>query len=469
MKSQDDTIAAIITPIGEGGISVIRISGNSAIEIAERGFRGKKPLADAASHTVHFGSYVNETGELLDEVLATVFRSPHSYTGEDSVEISCHGSVLVTKRILENVLLNGARMAEPGEYTRRAFLNGKMDLTQAEAVADLIKTQSDQSYKASLSQLRGTTSSAIYSLRDKLLNLCSLVELELDFSEEGIELTDKVDFGNRVQTVIDDIYSFIGTYDHGRVLRDGVKVVIFGKPNVGKSSLMNALLDEERAIVTHISGTTRDTIEESIHIKGIIFRLVDTAGVRETEDIIEKEGINRTKNEIQTADVLLHLLDPISFNESEYNAEKVFLQKIAGLSVKIIPVVNKVDKLDERGKDTLISTISSHHHEISLVFISAKYKKGLGILEEKIYDVTVSERLSHTEGTVTITNLRHKELLVHTKNCLNRSLESLHSHMSGEFIAADLRAAINCLGEITGEVTTDDILNNIFSKFCIGK
>ncbi|TAK65482.1 MAG: tRNA uridine-5-carboxymethylaminomethyl(34) synthesis GTPase MnmE, partial [Bacteroidetes bacterium] len=287
MKHQDDTIAAIITPIGEGGISVIRISGAQAIEIAENGFRGKQRLSDVASHTVHFGSYIGGEGELLDDVLATIFKQPHSYTGEDVVEISCHGSILVTQKILESIIQHGARIAEPGEFTKRAFLNGKMDLTQAEAVADIIRTNSDRSHKASLLQLKGRTSQAIKSIRDKLLNICSLVELELDFSEEGLEFINRSEIESRLVSVIGEIEKLINSYSQGRVIRDGVKVVIFGKPNVGKSSLMNALLEKERAIVTHISGTTRDTIEENIHINGILFRLVDTAGLRETNDLIE--------------------------------------------------------------------------------------------------------------------------------------------------------------------------------------
>ncbi len=462
MKSQDDTIAAIITPIGEGGISVLRLSGDRAIEIAEMGFRGKQPLS-AASHTVHFGTYTDATGELLDEVLATVFKTPHSYTGEDTVELSCHGSILVTKRILESLIQFGARMAEPGEFTKRAFLNGKMDLTQAEAVADLIRTSSDQSHKASLLQLKGSTSKAVNSIRAKLLNICSLVELELDFSEEGLEFIERTQIEKRITSVIDEIYALVGSYDQGRVIRDGVKVVIYGKPNVGKSSLMNALLDQERAIVTHISGTTRDTIEESIHINGILYRLVDTAGIRDTEDIIEQEGINRAKAEIQEADVIIHLLDASALEKKGYTEERESLLNFVGSEKHLLTVFNKVDLITVKGIERGVETTQPP------IPISAKNRTGLDELKNTLHSITVKTELTNFEGTVTITNLRHKDLLVNTNKALANSLESVKNRMSGEFIASDVRAALNCLGEITGEVTTDDILNNIFANFCIGK
>ncbi len=468
MKSQDDTIAAIITPIGEGGISVLRLSGSRAIEIAGLGFHGKQPLAVAESHTVHYGTYKNSEGELLDEVLATVFKNPHSYTGEDTVEISCHGSILVTQKILESLIQFGARMAEPGEFTKRAFLNGKMDLTQAEAVADLIKTSSDQSHKASLLQLKGSTSKAIHSIKDKLLNICSLVELELDFSEEGLQFIERKEIENRIQSAIDEINSLISSYNQGRVIRDGVKVVIYGKPNVGKSSLMNALLDQERAIVTHISGTTRDTIEESIHINGILYRLVDTAGIRDTDDIIEQEGINRTRLEIQEADVIIHLLDASTINLNEFNNEQESLIKLTGKDKQLLIVLNKIDLVPGGIDHLLTESVASNSYQVP-IGISAKKRIGLDLLKNTLHSLTVNNELATQEGTVTITNLRHKDLLVTTCTALLNSLQSVRDSMSGEFIASDVRTALNSLGEITGEVTTDDILNNIFANFCIGK
>jgi tRNA modification GTPase len=459
IKYQDDTIAAIVTPIGEGGISVIRLSGPHAIDIADKRFRGKKNLLEAQSHTVHFGNFVDENENVLDEVLATVFKSPNTYTGEDVVEISCHGAMYIANKILETILQGGIRFAEPGEFTKRAFLNGKMDLTQAEAVADLIHSRAAASHQSSLKQLQGATSNRINKLRDKLLDICSLIELELDFSEEDIELVEGTKLIDTLHGVINESEELLNSFSEGRLIRDGVKVVICGEPNVGKSSLLNSLLDEDRAIVTDISGTTRDIIEESIIINGIIFRIVDTAGIRKTDNVIEKEGIRRTEEEVKDADILLQVFDIRSF----YNEKVKKTIKSNDGCYKII-VWNKVDLLTTEELENMQGNSSENSMQISAIT-----KKGLQQLKETMFTLTMKNSLTVQERNMILTNVRHKNLIQETKEYLNKCLQSSIDKMSGDIIAVDLRIAINKLGEITGEVTTDDILNNIFSKFCIGK
>ncbi|MBI5215480.1 MAG: tRNA uridine-5-carboxymethylaminomethyl(34) synthesis GTPase MnmE [Ignavibacteriae bacterium] len=462
MKYQDDTIAAIITPIGEGGISVIRLSGTDSFKIAEKFFRGKINLSNAQSHTVHFGNFVDENDDVLDEVLVTVFISPNSYTGENVAEISCHGSFFVTNKILETILKAGARFAEPGEFTKRAFLNGKMDLTQAEAVADLIHSRAEISHKSSLKQLKGGTSNKIHLLRDKLLDICSLIELELDFSEEDIQFLDRAVTIETIKRTIIEMEELINSYEQGKIIRDGVKVVICGEPNVGKSSLLNALLEEERAIVTHISGTTRDTIEESFKLNGIVFRIVDTAGLRETEDVVEKEGILRSEKEIQDADIILFVRD-ISNEDSDFPLEKIsILLAREEQTKKIIVINNKIDLLKK-------NTHTNDSNSDNTVFVSAKTRIGLNELKESLVKLSTKNTLHLQENKLIITNVRHRNLIRSANEYLKKGLDSIMKNMSGDFVAVDLRIALGLLGEITGEVTTEDILNNIFSKFCIGK
>lgn len=441
---------------------MIRLSGDVAIQFADTYFRGKKKLSSVASHTVHLGNIVDGNENVIDEVLVTIFIAPNSYTGENVVEISCHGSVFVTNKILENFLNHGARLAEPGEFTKRAFLSGKMDLSQAEAVADLIHSRAEASHQSSLKQLKGALSERIHAMRDKLLNICSLIELELDFSEEDVRFVEREKSIDEIGKLIAEMELLVASFEQGKLIRDGVKVVICGEPNVGKSSLLNALLDEDRAIVTDISGTTRDVIEESIKINGIVFRLVDTAGLRETVDVIEREGIRRTENEIQEADVLL-LVDDILLQEQHADINTVrMLLKNPNHKQHLIVVKNKVDLVGDT-----ITTIRDRDN--NSILVSAKTKQGVTNLKRKLYETTIDKSLHLQEKSIAITNIRHRNLIKSTIDYLVRGLDGLQRNISGDFIAVDFRIALNTLGEITGEVTTEDILNNIFSKFCIGK
>jgi tRNA modification GTPase len=457
-----DTIAAIATPMGEGAISVIRVSGESAIRNVANRFRGKHNLATAKSHTVHFGRIVDVRGNIVDDVICTIFLAPTSFTGEDTVEVSCHGGIHVTRRVLECLLETGTRPAEPGEFTQRAFLNGKLDLSQAEAVADLIQAQSDKAYMASLDQLEGTLSKRIRLIRDQLVKSVGLLELELDFVEEDLELIDKKKFEQSIESVISAIEKLLYTYKYGKVWREGVRVALVGVPNAGKSSLLNALLHEERAIVTDIPGTTRDFIEEKITISGILFRIIDTAGLRQTEDSIEQEGVKRTWKVVQTSDIIVLVHDSTNLLTNE---ELEFLDYVRMNHPKsgLILANNKIDLqankaiVDIKIKEGLIVETSAISHEgIKLL---------IGELEKQVLDKSQIE----SKESVTITNERHYSALLRTKEGLSSSLESSRLKESGEFIALDLRRAIDAIGEIIGLVTTEDILDNIFSKFCIGK
>ncbi len=464
MKYLEDTIAAISTAIGEAGISVIRISGKDAIEVADRVFRGKRKLKEVKSHTAHYGSIVDSVGKVVDYVVATVFRAPHSYTGEDTVEISCHGGIFVTRKVLEAILEAGARLAQPGEFTKRAFLNGKIDLSQAEAIADLIRSVTDLAYQSSLSQLEGSLSRKIKKMRDDLINLCSLVELELDFADEDLEFVDKPELANRIKSAIEEIDELIETFKYGKIYREGIKVVIAGKPNAGKSSLLNALLNENRAIVSDIPGTTRDIIEESLNIDGVLFRVIDTAGLRETYDIIEQEGVRRAEEQLKRADMILLVIDSIDeITESDIRLYHRVLNLAMNESKKCIIVFNKVDLLN--GKEVQAERIANN---FPVVRISALTGVGLDKLKKIMVEQSFGG-VNKTEASVVVTNVRHRDALVKARQSLLYALKSLEEGMPGDLVAVDLRAGLNHLGEIIGEVTTDDILNNIFSKFCIGK
>ncbi|MGC8594670.1 MAG: tRNA uridine-5-carboxymethylaminomethyl(34) synthesis GTPase MnmE [Candidatus Kryptoniota bacterium] len=460
LKKNFDTIAAIATPIGEGGISVIRISGESAIPVADLLFKGRVKLSEVQSHTAHFGRLVTQDGTILDEVVATCFRKPSSYTCEDVVEISCHGGYLVSQKVLNEILNCGVRLAEPGEFTKRAFLNGRLDLTQAEAVADLIHAKSETAYKSSLKQLSGELSSEINSIRSELLDLASLLELELDFSEEDVEFADRHKLQSGIETAIAKIGRLASTYSIGRIYREGVRVVIVGKPNVGKSSLMNRLLGEKRAIVSEVPGTTRDTITEEIILHGIRFRLTDTAGLRDTSDTIENEGVLRTRQEASKADILLLIRDITEIRNGNKSADDIYanIENLCQLNnIPILAVWNKVDLIPE----------IENRKTSEGIFISALKGTGINVLKKKLYDMVVNIDLS--ENSIIVTSARHNDALRRAGRSLSLALESLREGQPGEFIALDLRAGLDALGEITGEVTTDDILNNIFSRFCIGK
>ncbi|CUS98587.1 tRNA uridine-5-carboxymethylaminomethyl(34) synthesis GTPase MnmE [Candidatus Chrysopegis kryptomonas] len=464
MKYLEDTIAAISTAIGEAGISVIRISGKDAIKIADKVFRGKRKLEEVKTHTAHYGKIVDASGRVVDYVVATVFRAPHSYTGEDTVEISCHGGIFVTRKVLETILEAGARLAQPGEFTKRAFLNGRIDLSQAEAIADLIRSATELAYQSSLSQLEGSISNKIKKMRDDLINLCSLVELELDFADEDLEFVDKPELAKKIKDAISEIDELIETFKFGKIYREGIKVVIAGKPNAGKSSLLNALLNENRAIVSDIPGTTRDIIEESLNIEGVLFRVIDTAGLRETYDIIEQEGVRRAEEQMKKSDMILLVIDSTDeIDEDDIKLYNRVLDLAMNESKRCIVVFNKVDLLN--GKQIQNEKVLG---DFPVVYVSALTGQGLDKLKKLMVEQSFLGT-NRTDASVVVTNVRHRDALVKAKQSLQYALKSLEEGMSGDLVAVDLRAGLNHLGEIIGEVTTDDILNNIFSKFCIGK
>jgi tRNA modification GTPase len=468
MKHEDDTIAAIATPIGEGGIAVIRVSGRNALDIVDQVFRGITALKRAQPQTAHYGYIVDFGGAQVDEVVCTVYRSPHSYTTEDSVEISCHGGLFVTRKVLETVLKGGARMAEPGEFTKRAFLGGRLDLSQAEAVADLIHSNSELSHKNSLQQLGGSLSNQVKRIRDGLVEALSLLELELDFAEEGIEIANKERISDMIRVVLKELHGLVDSFSIGKYYREGVKVVIAGRPNVGKSSLLNALLNENRVIVTDIAGTTRDTIEESISIGGVLFRLVDTAGLREARDTIEMAGIERTKDQLQVSDVVLLVVD---LSQCIDNTELDFIrgvkESVDGFNDKCILVLNKLDLIDNQlgcgAEDQYLPT------GLPYTKVSALTHTGLDSLKRMLLGKVLSGKLTASDLGVAVTNVRHKEAMEKAREHLQMACESLQSGETGEFVSLDMRIALDFLGEVIGAVTSEEILNNIFGKFCIGK
>ena len=465
---ESDTITAIATPAGEGGISVIRLSGPRAFAVAEKGFRGKADLGSAASHTAHHGNFVDELGDTIDDVVALVFRGPHSYTGEDAVELTCHGGLFVSRKLLEATIRYGARAAQPGEFTKRAFLNGRIDLAQAEAVADLIRTRSQASHRSSLHQLKGILSKQINSMRDQLVHVIGSLELELDFVEEGYEFAEKSGVAAQVKGIISELEKLLATYETGRIYREGVRIVLAGAPNVGKSSLLNALLMQDRAIVTEIPGTTRDTIEESLILQGVLFSITDTAGLRETADPVEIEGVRRSEDQLLNCDLLLLMFD---CSRGLSVDEEIYVKKLASqIKARRAPCLRVFNKLDLGHLD---GGLAYKTQELlpgsSAVAISAKTMFGLDELRSLLFRMVLSGKDGAQESGVTITNARHQTALLKAKEALNLALDSISQHQSGEFIVLDLRRALDSLGLITGAVTTDDILNEIFSKFCIGK
>jgi tRNA modification GTPase len=468
-RSETDTIAAIATPLGEGGISVIRISGKQAINIANRLFKGGTSLAAAGTHTAHFGKLLDKAGSVVDDVVVTIFLEPNSYTGESTAELSCHGGIFVTKRILELILDEGARHAEPGEFTKRAFLNGKLDLSQAEAVADLIHARSDSAHHASVQQLEGVLSRRIRRLRSNLIDSIGLLELELDFVEENLEFVDKKKFQGSISEAIGEIDCLLGSFSAGRIYREGVKVVIAGPPNAGKSSLLNALLESNRAIVTDVPGTTRDTIEEMVSIEGVSFRLVDTAGMRETHDVVEREGVKRAEDEARTGDIVLFVIDASKEAENtDWSRVQNFSESPSLRDTKQIFVLNKADLPMRPASEVLGPRLSSQ--DLRCVEVSARTAAGLEILQRMLVELAFSgKKPAGNDGAATVTSLRHFEALKRSKESLTMAQDSLKRNQSSEFVAVDLRNALDCLGEVTGEVTSEEILNNIFSKFCVGK
>lgn len=452
MYSINETIVALATPPGEGAIGVIRLSGKDAIAIADKIFKGKK-LADQPSHTIHFGKITDGVKD-IDEVVVSLYKAPKSYTGEDVVEISCHGSYYVLQQVIDLCLANGAHMAKPGEFTQRAFLNGKMDLTQAEAVADLIASRSGASHQAAMHNLRGGFSEQLKAMREELIKFSALIELELDFSEEDVEFADRKQLYVLLDELTEITQQLIQSFRLGNVIKNGVSVAIVGKPNAGKSTLLNALLNEERAIVSEIAGTTRDTIEETLNINGILFRLVDTAGIREhSTDIIENIGIQRSRDMIKRADIVVYLFDVNSETGEELVRQEKELQQEG---IKYILAANKTDLPVVKGN------IGEH-----TLPISAKNKENIRELLQKLYDMALQGEIKQ-EGTI-ITNARHYNALQEVLKSLLDIKAGMDNHLSGDLVALDIRRCLHYLGDITGEVTTEDKLDYIFSKFCIGK
>ena len=452
----DDTIVALATPPGIGAIGVIRLSGQNSITIAATLFLGKN-LLQQPSHTLHVGMLKNEN-ETLDEVVISLYKAPKSYTGENVVEISCHGSPFIQQQIIEACIQKGARLAKPGEFTQRAFLNGKMDLTRAEAVADVIAAHSLAAQQTALKQLRGGFSLDLKQLRDELIGFAALIELELDFSQEDVEFADRLQLEQLIAKLTESATRLLQSFKLGNVIKNGVKVAIIGKPNAGKSTLLNALLNEERAIVSDIAGTTRDTIEEVLNINGVLFRLVDTAGIREhTADSIEALGIERSRHNAEMADIIIHLTDLTDTNPLAIAWMKPY-------SEKVIEVYNKYDQISP----STLHTNSSKADHTPGIFISAKNKAGMDVLKAEMYELAIGETIQ-TENTI-VTNARHYAALQKVLECLNDIKSGMDNQLTSDLLALDIRRCLHYLGEITGQVEIDrDILGAIFGKFCIGK
>jgi len=460
------TITAISTAPGVGGIAVIRVSGKDAISNSNHIFRSKKKsfsLLEQVANTISFGSIVNAKEETIDEVLVAIFRAPHSFTGEDVVEISCHGSVFVQQQILHLLLENGCLLAQPGEFTQRAFLNGKMDLSQAEAVADLIASTSAASHRMAMNQMRGGFSTELMKLRTQLLNFVSLVELELDFNEEDVEFADR----NQLKTLATDIEQVIDklsdSFKVGNALKNGIPVALVGETNVGKSTLLNVLLNEEKAIVSDIHGTTRDVIEDSVIINGVTFRFIDTAGIRDTKDKIESMGIERTYQKIEQASIVLWILDCTQVTEHiEWLTERI-AKRSAGK--KVILVFNKIDKIAEEERDVL--NLLFEQFEGERIYISARERINTEGLKKAL--IQAAQLPEITSADVVVSNIRHYEALQNAHSAICRVIDGIEIGISGDFLSQDIRECMHFLGEITGQISNDEILGNIFGKFCIGK
>ena len=452
-----DTIVAIATPVGTGAIAIIRVSGEDTFKIVEKIFRPlrkEKKLSEQKGYTIHYGEIIDKD-QIIDEVLVSVFRSPHSYTGEDSVEISCHGSLYIQQRIIELLVEAGARTARPGEFTLRAYLNGKMDLSQAEAVADLINANSEVARQIAFKQLRGGISKELKTLRNKLVNFASLIELELDFAEEDVEFADRQELMNLILEIKKHTQVLLSTFRYGNAVKDGIPVAIVGEPNVGKSTLLNLLLKEDRAIVSDIPGTTRDTIEDVISIKGILFRFIDTAGLRQTQDSVEAMGIERTKQSINKAQIIIFMIDA---------RDKQWKEKLSQIQEnltdqKLILVVNKIDLTDKK--------LNLRDIDYPVVYLSAKYHKNIEELERVLLQVIGYHR--HSQNEVILTSTRHYEALYKADEAIDRVIEGINIELSNDLLAEDVKIIMFYLGEITGEITTDEVLGNIFANFCIGK
>lgn len=466
-----ETIVALATPSGAGAIAIIRLSGKEAITIAADVFQSVsgKDITKQKTHTIHLGHIVDpstssgQAGKVYDQVLLSIFKGPNSYTGENVIEISCHGSTFIQQQIIQLLLRKGAKMAQAGEFTLRAFLNGKLDLSQAEAVADLIASDNEASHQIAMQQMRGGFSNEIAKLREELLNFASLIELELDFAEEDVEFADRTQFHDLLERIEFVLKRLIDSFAVGNVIKNGIPVAIVGEPNVGKSTLLNALLNEERAIVSDIAGTTRDTIEDELVINGIGFRFIDTAGIRETKDVVESIGIQKTFEKIEQAQVVLFLVDSSKLsvdslallkNETEQIINKYPLKTV-------VVIANKADLLSLEQKNTIQATIDNIH------FLSAKHKEGIDELKNTLLSFVNTGALRNNETIVT--NTRHYDSLLKALEEIQKVKWGLDSGLSSDLMAIDIRSALHYFGEITGEVTNDELLGNIFANFCIGK
>ena len=481
-----DTIIALATPSGIGAIGVIRLSGPDAISLVNEVFGGKD-LSIQHSHTIHFGT-IRDGNQIIDEVLVSLFVGPKSYTRENVVEISTHGSAFIIESIIKLLIRKGARPANPGEFTLRAFLNGQLDLSQAEAVADLIASNSQASHQVAMQQMRGGFSGELQHLRDQLIHFAAMIELELDFGEEDVEFANREQLKGLIYQIQRILHRLIQSFEQGNVMKNGVPVVIAGKPNVGKSTLLNALLNEERAIVSEIAGTTRDTVEDEMIIGGLRFRFIDTAGIRETVDIIEAKGVERTHEKIKQAKLIIYLVDPEQ-NVKEIETQVKYLNE---LNIPFLVVVNKRDLVSAEFEEELsvisyqisdnrqqmtdnrapTSNLVPHTSDFrpqtsNLIFISARNKDGIDLLKQEILR-KINLHSINTDD-VLISNIRHLEALQKTEDSLNRVLINIDNPITSDFLASDIKQALYYLGEITGQVTTDDLLETIFSKFCIGK
>lgn len=452
-SAHSDTIVALATPHGIGALAVIRLSGEHSISVVNSVFKGKD-LDQQSTHTIHYG-HIADGNRVIDEVLVSIFKGSRSFTKENSVELSCHGSPVIVKEIIKLLLAKGARLATPGEFTKRAFLNGRFDLAQAEAVADLIQAETENGRQAALNQMRGGFSQEIQVLREELIHFASMIELELDFGEEDVEFAKRDDLKNlisRLQKLLDRL---IQSFDQGNVIKNGVPIVIAGKPNAGKSTLLNTLLNEEKAIVSDIPGTTRDFIEDEVEWGGISYRFIDTAGLRETKDVIEEMGVQRTREQMQKAALIVYLFDVRSTSVEQLAEEEFTLKE---MSIPYLLVGNKMDEVNDEG-------LMSFGH--SILPISALKKTNIDLLRDKITSRFGMRDVK--QGDVFVTNLRHYQNLVQTRSALQRVITGIDGGITGDFLAMDIRQSLHFLGEITGEITSDDLLANIFGKFCIGK
>lgn len=463
----NDTIVALATPSGSGAVAIIRMSGKNAISIASDVFQSVsgKELTKQKTHTIHLGTIV-DGNKIYDQVLVSIFKNPNSYTGEDVIEISCHGSTFIQQQIIQLLLRKGCRMAQAGEFTLRAFLNGKLDLSQAEAVADLISSDNEASHQIAMQQMRGGFSNEIAKLREELLNFASLIELELDFAEEDVEFADRTQFHDLLNRIEFVLKRLIDSFAVGNVIKNGIPVAIVGEPNVGKSTLLNALLNEERAIVSDIAGTTRDTIEDELVIDGIGFRFIDTAGIRETKDVVESIGIKKTFEKIEQAQVVLYLFESLKFqvSGSEYITE---IERVKNKYPQkpLIVVINKADLISNEAQIALMKQLDTLN--VKQVLLSAKEKIGIDELKTNLLSFVNTGALRNNETI--ITNTRHYDSLHKALEEIQKVKFGLNSGISSDLMAIDIRQALFYFGEITGEVTNDELLGNIFANFCIGK